>query len=242
MKHWLRRRLGLRVQANKTIAKLCRGECIEIGALSAPAFFPNAISIRYADVGSKEQTAGALEKIGYFDYHQRKDDFVDVDIVFGANEPPLVSVKSDSVDTVFSAHSLEHSSNPIAALIDYIRVLRSGGIVYTIIPNKKYTYDRKRETTHVDVLIEKYVHNHWGYTVDEYRDVYVNTDNHVVYDNHTEADIIQAFKDNDGHHHIYTYDETNVIGMIGFVLERSGGELIYFDSTNKSEIHFAIRK
>lgn len=242
MKKWLRGLLGIRVQPNKTIAKLCRGECIEIGALSAPAILPKATSIRYADVGTKEQTKSALEKIGYFGYHKRKEGFVDVDIVFDTNEPPLASLASASVDTVFSSHSLEHSSNPIAALMDYLRVLRPGGIVYTIIPNKKYTYDRKRALTQVEVLIDKYLNDRWGYTLDEYRDVYANTESHEVYDNHTEADIVQAFEDADGHHHIYVYDETNVMAMLAFVVERSGGELIYFDSSNNSELHFAIRK
>lgn len=93
-----------------------------------------------------------------------------------------------------------------------------------------------------EVLIEKYMNDCWAYALDEYPDVCLNTESHDVYDNHTEADVLQAFEDADGHHHIYVYDETNVMAMIVFVIERGGSELINFDSRNNRELHFASRR
>jgi hypothetical protein len=235
-------RIGIRIQTNKYISMLCKGHCVEVGALSSPAILPNAKSIRYADVGDKEKTKASLEKIGYFGYHKNKQDFVDVDFIFESDSPPLHSLEASSIDCVFSSHSLEHSSNPIAALIDYLRVVKCGGIVYTIIPNKKHTYDNKRTTTSVDKLVTKYLANDWSYTLSEYRDVFVNTDTHDVYDNSTEEDIVKAFNDNDGMHHIYVYDEVNTLALIDYVLKNVSAELVYFDSTNQWDIHFALRK
>ena len=235
-------RLGFRVQANKHIANLCRGDCVEVGALSSPVVLPNATSILYADVATKEESKVALEKVGYLGYHNRRQDFVDVDIVFRSDQPPLNSLSENSIDCVFSSHSLEHSSNPIAALVDYLRVLKVGGVVYSVIPNKKHTYDNKRKLTEIDKLIEKYLKDDWSYTLEEYRDVFANTDNNIVYDNYTEEDVVRAFNYNDGMHHIYVYDEANVLEMISFVSHKAGAELIYFDSTNQTDIHFALKK
>lgn len=223
----------------KVIANLCRGDCVEIGALSAPAYFPHATSVLYADVVSAEEAKRSLEKIGYLGYHQRP--FVAVDVIFDKQKPPLISLASDSKDCIFSSHSLEHSPNPIAALSDYLRVLKHGGIVYSIIPNKKYTYDRFRLPTKINKLIEKFKRNDWSYTLDEYRDVFVNTDTHVVYDNSTEEDIERAFEENNGHHHIYVYEEKNTLELIHFLAIKTGCELTYFDSSNHHDIHFAIR-
>jgi predicted SAM-dependent methyltransferase len=236
----LQRLLGIKVQRNVNITNLCRGDGIEIGALSSPKVFPFATSIQYADVYTKEGAKNSLEKLGYFGYHKRK--FVEVDIVFDPKAPPLQSIESESKDFIFSSHSLEHSPNPISALVDYLRVAKSGGVVYTIIPNKKFTYDRKRTVSSVEKLIHKYKNNEWDYTIDEYRDVFENSDTHVVYDNKNEEDIIKAFNENSGHHHIYVYDEESTLKIIDFVSHQVACDLVFFDSSSEFEIHFAIRK
>tara|TARA_Y100000022_G_scaffold185488_1_gene181330 strand:+ start:567 stop:1373 length:807 start_codon:yes stop_codon:yes gene_type:complete len=224
----------------KIIANLCRGDCIEIGALSSPGWFPFATSIKYADIHKSNEAKEALEKIGYFGYHQRK--FVDVSIIFNPEKAPLEKITSNSIDTIYSSHSLEHSPNPIAALIDYLRVVKKNGIVYTIIPNKNFTYDKKRKSTDINYLIQKYHSNNWSYNIEEYRDVFLNTESHEVYDNKSDKDIINAFKENSGHHHIYVYDEKNTLQLINFVLNETSGKIIYFDASNNNDIHFAISK
>jgi len=225
---------------HKVIANLCRGNCIEIGALSSPGWFPFAKKIIYADIQSSEEAKKSLEKLGYFGYH--KNEFVDVSILFDPQKPPLSKIPSNSVDCIYSSHSLEHSPNPISALIDYIRVIKKDGIVYSIIPNKEYTYDKNRKSTNIDYLINKYQNNLWSYEINEYRDVFMNTDNHDVYNNKSEKDIMNAYKENTGHHHIYVYDEMNTLQLINFVLKKTTTKIIYFDSTNKNDIHFAIKK
>ncbi|MDQ8197552.1 class I SAM-dependent methyltransferase [Pelagicoccus enzymogenes] len=62
----------------------------------------------------------------------------------------------NSLDYVASSHVLEHSANPTKALIEWYRVLRPGGIIYLIVPNKQHTFDRPRKTTSVKHLLEDY--------------------------------------------------------------------------------------
>ena len=53
----------------------------------------------------------------------------------------------DSLDFVASSHLLEHVANPLAALREWMRVLRHGGYVYMVIPDRRYTFDRPRQLT-----------------------------------------------------------------------------------------------
>lgn len=61
-----------------------------------------------------------------------------------------------SLDYVVASHVLEHSANPIRALVEIHRVLRSGGIAYLVLPDKNLTWDRRRESTPVDHFFEDF--------------------------------------------------------------------------------------
>lgn len=55
-----------------------------------------------------------------------------------------------ALDYVLASHVLEHVANPIAALAEWYRVVRPGGIVYLIVPNRLAAFDHDRELTTVD--------------------------------------------------------------------------------------------
>ncbi len=55
--------------------------------------------------------------------------------------------RDDSLDYVVSSHVLEHVANPVAALKEWVRVLRHGGIIYLLVPDRRHTWDRARELT-----------------------------------------------------------------------------------------------
>lgn len=233
-------KIGFQLQINENIRDLCKGECIEVGAYSKPAVLPYATSIRYADIHTVDEAKKTLEKRNNFRYHRAK--FVEVDIIFKNNEPPLTSLEDNSVDTVFSNQSLEHSSNPIAALMDYIRVIKKGGIVYTVIPNKNFTYDVNRKTTPVSKLIDKYKTNNWEFTLDEFEELIQNSLDHDHFPDKSQEKIIEAFEENDGTNHIYCFDEDSSLELISFLYSQVKIKLVLFDATSKSNIHFAIKK
>lgn len=64
--------------------------------------------------------------------------------------------RDSSLDYVATSHVFEHVANPIQALHEWGRVLRDRGIVYAVIPDKKYTWDRARPTTPAAHLLEDY--------------------------------------------------------------------------------------
>ena len=58
-----------------------------------------------------------------------------------------------SLDYVIASHVLEHVANPVAALVEWYRVVRPGGIVYLIVPNRLATFDRGRALTPVEHML-----------------------------------------------------------------------------------------
>lgn len=64
---------------------------------------------------------------------------------------------SNSLDYVASSHVLEHVANPVAAFAEWYRVLRPGGMIYLVVPNRLATWDRARPLTTVEHLLEDYV-------------------------------------------------------------------------------------
>jgi SAM-dependent methyltransferase len=61
-----------------------------------------------------------------------------------------------SLDYVVTSHVLEHVANPVAALAEWCRVLRPGGIIYLLVPDRRLTWDRFRKLTPVDHLLEDF--------------------------------------------------------------------------------------
>lgn len=64
-----------------------------------------------------------------------------------------------SLDYVLASHVLEHVANPIAALVEWYRVVRPGGLIYFVVPNRRATWDRTRELTPVAHFFEDYAHD-----------------------------------------------------------------------------------
>ena len=71
----------------------------------------------------------------------------------------LKFAKDNSIDFIVSSHLLEHISNPIKAILEWKRVLRNKGIIYLAVPNKKYTFDHKRNRTTLNHLIDDFKNN-----------------------------------------------------------------------------------
>lgn len=99
----------------------------------------------------------------------------------------------NSVDAVLSSHVIEHFWNPLTALREWYRVCKPGGYIFIICPHKDRTFDKDREVTTIQELIDKsskpdiiddgdnhhtvwkteefvYMLNYFGYNVVEYQD------------------------------------------------------------------------
>ena len=62
----------------------------------------------------------------------------------------------DKYDILVSSHTVEHMANPIKFLITAKLLLREGGYILTVLPNKPCFWDSPRKTTTMEHLIQDY--------------------------------------------------------------------------------------
>lgn len=95
-----------------------------------------------------------------------------VDVVAPAWDLPF---EDESLDYVLSSHVIEHCYDVIGTLMEWFRVLRSGGLLFIIIPHKERTFDKDRERTTIKELVERHAgppiefdtHSHYSVWVTE---------------------------------------------------------------------------
>jgi len=78
-----------------------------------------------------------------------------VDILADACALPL---RSESLDYLCSSHVLEHLSEPLTSLWEWHRVLRRGGFLYLVVPDKRFTFDHTRKVTDTSHHLEEFLH------------------------------------------------------------------------------------
>lgn len=66
---------------------------------------------------------------------------------FVSEATDLSRIADATYDFVLSSHCLEHVANPLAALQEWRRVMRPGGILVLILPDPRFTFDHRRPVT-----------------------------------------------------------------------------------------------
>ena len=120
------------------------GSGIEIGAYLSPLPVPETARVRYADLFS-------LEDSRVFYPEAANDKAVRPDVIAPADDLPMLGDGSE--DFVLCSHLMEHLADPIRALKEWWRVLRPGGLLLLILPDRRYTFDRMRGATTLEHLI-----------------------------------------------------------------------------------------
>jgi len=71
----------------------------------------------------------------------------------------LDRIESESYDFVLASHVLEHIANPIKAMSEWLRVLKSDGTLVLVLPHKEATFDHRRPVTTMAHLLEDFEKN-----------------------------------------------------------------------------------
>lgn len=128
----------------KIASEYIRGEGIEIGALHQPLTVPNNVSIKYVDRLRSDDLI--------LHYPELKGcDIVRPDIIDDAQT--LASIENDRYDFCIANHVFEHMKDPIGALLNWIRVIKPGGILYLSVPDISNPLDTGRDLTTLEHLI-----------------------------------------------------------------------------------------
>lgn len=124
---------------------------LEIGALCRPSVPPEAGRIEYVD----HLPTQALREKYAEDPNVDIDQIVPVNYVWGASTLP-VAVGGQRFDYVIASHVIEHVPDPIGWFREIAAALKPGGVLSLAIPDKRWTFDCRREVTSVSALIESY--------------------------------------------------------------------------------------
>jgi SAM-dependent methyltransferase len=126
--------------------RFLRGSGIEVGALNQPLPVPEAVSVRYVD---RAPLATLRSYHGQGVSTIRAPDLVD-------DLENLCCIGDGTVDFVIANHVLEHVENPLRALATISRVLVPNGIAYVTLPDKRFTFDKRRALTPLSHILRDY--------------------------------------------------------------------------------------
>lgn len=142
-----------------------RGSGIEIGGLHFPLEVLLGVKVTYVDLMSYDDLKNKFPEVAV----------KNLDIVVDNGEK-LEKFENDSQDFLIANHVFEHCENPIATFKNWLRVVKSGGIIYAAIPDKNQCFDRKRETTPFWHVMKDWTEGPDWSLEEHYRDWYVNSE------------------------------------------------------------------
>jgi predicted SAM-dependent methyltransferase len=121
------------------------GDGLEIGALHRPLKVPPQARVSYVDRMSVEDLVAS-----YADDVAGKE-LVPVEVVDDGET--LATVEDGSQDFIVANHFLEHTADPIGTIGNHLAKLRPGGVLFYAVPDKRYSFDFRREVTPLAHLI-----------------------------------------------------------------------------------------
>ena len=124
---------------------------LEIGPLDRPVVTRDMGPIAYADHASTDELRG---KYGG-DPSVEPSRIVEVDHVFGDLLVDVVGV--GQFDYVVASHVIEHVPDLVGWLKDVASVIRPGGVLSLVIPDKRYTFDYLRPVSRAAAMVDSYL-------------------------------------------------------------------------------------
>jgi SAM-dependent methyltransferase len=156
----MRRVLGRCVRSQKLFRDEVEGEVgLEIGGPS-PSFQDAGGLPLYRYVSALDNCVFSCETIwegkreegATFSYHPQKAN--GFNLIREATD--LHGIVDHRYDFVLSSHNLEHISNPVRALKEWVRVVKPAGAIIVLLPYYRWTFDHHRRPTSVQHMLEDY--------------------------------------------------------------------------------------
>jgi SAM-dependent methyltransferase len=129
---------------------------LEIGPLAFPRVRKEEGDVLYVDHTDAEGLRSKYADNPIMQEHL--DQIVDLDFVIGDSQGIHEAVADQApFDYVMASHLIEHIPDPVTWLLDIAKILRPGGILSLIIPDKRFTFDINRRTTEIGDLVDAYL-------------------------------------------------------------------------------------
>jgi ubiquinone/menaquinone biosynthesis C-methylase UbiE len=128
---------------------------LEVGALTHPIVTRDMGKIRYIDHATTEELRSKYAHDPNVDIAK----IVDVDYVWGKEGLPELVGNDAPFDYLVASHVIEHVPDFIGWLKEIHTVLKVGGILSLVIPDKRYCFDYRRSVTQTADVIEAFLHH-----------------------------------------------------------------------------------
>ena len=126
-----------------------KGKGIEIGAFEHPSIIPNATELITCDRLTLENAKKLFPEVNC---RLMKEP----NIIFDIDADGLEIFPNESLDFIVLNHVIEHLVNPIKALQEIFRSLKTDGYFAVSAPDKNYTYDKGRPLTPFSDILNEY--------------------------------------------------------------------------------------
>jgi SAM-dependent methyltransferase len=123
---------------------------LEIGAQDRPTITRAQGDIRYVDYASTEE----LRRLHANSPTINLQTLVDVDYIWGERSLQETIGTGEQFDYIIASHVIEHVPDLVTWLNELAAVLKPGGVLSLIVPDKRLTFDRLRRTTDVSEVIQ----------------------------------------------------------------------------------------
>jgi SAM-dependent methyltransferase len=128
---------------------------LEVGALVSPIVTPDMGNIRYIDHATTEELQAKYAHDPNVDIHK----IVKVDYVWGKEGLPELVGQDAPFDYLVASHVIEHVPDFIGWLKEVHAVLKVGGTLSLVIPDKRYCFDYYRRPTLVADVVDAFLHH-----------------------------------------------------------------------------------
>jgi len=139
------------------------GVGMEIGAFDSPFPVPLDCSVLYGDTFDYRSVTAPISP-------ESRLALVIPNIK--ARFEDLEAISNDSLDFFVASHVIEHTRNPIGAILGALAKLRQGGSLLLVVPDKERTFDKERELTTLDHLIADHEQPSFERDEQHYREYY----------------------------------------------------------------------
>ncbi len=128
------------------VANLAEGQGLEIGAMDLPYVSASEGHCEFADYRTTEELQDLARVVpGHFPEHVAPVAY-NLKNGYGAIEKQF--------DYVIASHVIEHIPNLLGWLRELERLTKSNGVVFLVVPDRRYTFDYHRRETTISDLVE----------------------------------------------------------------------------------------
>lgn len=126
---------------------------LEIGPLTNPVIRRDMGKIRYVDHASTEELKAKYKN----DLNIDTNSIVDVDYIWGAQSLPELVQSEAPFDYAIASHVIEHVPDFVGWFKEIRAILKPGGTLSLVIPDKRFCFDYYRSLTTAADVLEAYL-------------------------------------------------------------------------------------